>query len=128
MGTHKEYMQMSLLRNTLRVLFLASLVVLVGCDDKDGGSGLPFSHKHHIEDEELKCENCHKGADKGEPGTPSVKTCMKCHEGGDAKKPVEKRLATYLVNGELPVMPGTSRRWATSSSHIRRTWPPSFSV
>lgn len=117
MEMHKGYMTMSLLRTPLRVLFLASLLVLVGCDDKDGGSGLPFSHKHHIEEEELKCENCHTGADKGEPAKPSAKTCMKCHEGSDAKKPVEKRLATYLVNGELPVSPSEKKMGDVKFSH-----------
>lgn len=103
MRTIKELKPMSLLNVSLRVLCLVSLLVLVGCDDKDGG-GLPFSHKHHIEEEDLTCENCHTGADKGNPTKPSVKTCMKCHEGIDAKKPAEKRLSSYLVNGELPSM------------------------
>lgn len=116
MRTHKEYMQMNLLNHALRVLFLVSLVVLVGCD-KDKGGGLPFSHKHHIEEEELKCENCHTGADKGQPTKPVAKTCMKCHEGSDAKKPPEKRLAAHLVNGELPANPATKSMGDVKFNH-----------
>lgn len=102
MRTIEGYKQMSLLKISLRVLCLVSLLLLVGCEDRDGDSGLPFSHRHHIEDEELTCENCHKGADKGNPTKPTVETCMKCHKGLDEKKPVERRLASYLVNGQLP--------------------------
>jgi hypothetical protein len=90
------------LTSALRLLVLIGLAVLAGCDDRDGSSSrLPFSHKNHVEDQELKCQACH--AAKGDAiGMPAVPTCMKCHEGLDAKKTPEHRLQTYLVNGQLP--------------------------
>ena len=93
------------LTSALRLLVLIGLAVLVGCDDRDGSSsGLHFSHKKHVEGEDLECQTCHTAAAKGEkPGMPSVKTCLKCHEEGkEAKKAPEHRLQTYLVNGQLP--------------------------
>jgi len=43
-----------------------------------------FSHKYHIEDEELACNDCHTGVDKSTTGAddlmPAPDVCADCHE------------------------------------------------
>ncbi|MDE3058089.1 MAG: cytochrome c3 family protein [Bacteroidota bacterium] len=41
---------------------------------------VPFSHKHHVNDEGLSCAYCHTSADKSSfAGIPPTYTCMTCH-------------------------------------------------
>ena len=48
-------------------------------------SGMIFSHKYHVSEENLECTNCHKGLDrvdysfKAEGLTPPMNTCYQCH-------------------------------------------------
>lgn len=41
---------------------------------------IPFSHKHHVNDEGLSCAYCHTSVDKSSfAGIPPTNTCMTCH-------------------------------------------------
>ncbi len=41
---------------------------------------IPFSHKHHVNDEGLSCAYCHTSVDKSSfAGIPPTYTCMTCH-------------------------------------------------
>jgi len=61
-------------------------------------SGRLFSHKLHIQDQQLECATCHTRAEKeDQAGMPtSLKKCMVCHEGEDEKKPDDRKLAALL--------------------------------
>lgn len=87
----------------LGLLALAGLAVLVGCDQEDGvpKRNTPnFPHDVHVEDEEIECSVCHKGALKEDKaGMPDLDSCMKCHKGLDAKKPEAKRVSNFDKNG-----------------------------
>jgi hypothetical protein len=62
-----------------------------------------FSHKLHVQGQQLDCKSCHGKAEKEDKaGMPlSLKKCMLCHEGVDEKKPDNGKLAALL--GEKPV-------------------------
>jgi hypothetical protein len=70
----------------------AGLVLLVaGCVDERETPARPagpaFSHKHHVVEEEIECNVCHKDATKGDKaGMPTLTSCGKCHTGTDEKK------------------------------------------
>jgi hypothetical protein len=41
---------------------------------------VPFSHKHHVEDDGIDCRYCHTSVEKsGFAGIPPTETCMTCH-------------------------------------------------
>jgi hypothetical protein len=41
---------------------------------------VPFSHKHHVEDDGIDCRYCHTSVETSPfAGLPSTKTCMNCH-------------------------------------------------
>lgn len=65
--------------------------------------GRLFSHKLHVQGQDLTCKSCHGKAEKeDQAGMPtSLKKCMLCHEGEDEKKPEDRKLAALL--GEKPV-------------------------
>lgn len=91
----------------LRAVALVGLVTLVGCDDRDGGheSSRPntpkFPHKTHVVDEEMKCQNCHTRDGKSDVIVmPALQSCKKCHEAKDEKKPPERRVSAFEVNGQ----------------------------
>ncbi len=62
---------------------------------------LAFPHKRHVVDEEMECSACHRDATKeAHAGMPTLATCDKCHESIDAKKPPEKQVKAFLVDGK----------------------------
>jgi hypothetical protein len=41
---------------------------------------VPFSHKHHVQDDGIDCRYCHTSVDKSAfAGLPPTETCMTCH-------------------------------------------------
>ncbi|HEY3863497.1 MAG TPA: cytochrome c3 family protein [Verrucomicrobiae bacterium] len=41
---------------------------------------VPFSHKHHVQDDGIDCRYCHTSVEKsGFAGIPSTEICMTCH-------------------------------------------------
>jgi hypothetical protein len=41
---------------------------------------VPFSHKHHVQDDGIDCRYCHTSVEKsGFAGIPPTETCMTCH-------------------------------------------------
>jgi hypothetical protein len=41
---------------------------------------VPFSHKHHVDDDGLDCRNCHTSVETSAfAGMPPISTCMTCH-------------------------------------------------
>ena len=70
-------------RKEMNKLLVAILVVLVsgaglfGCK-KEGD--LKFSHRLHVAENELTCDQCHKATDEGKMEDPSMDTCSECHD------------------------------------------------
>ncbi|MCA9000727.1 MAG: hypothetical protein KDB61_02305 [Planctomycetes bacterium] len=61
-----------------------------------------FSHKLHVEVEEIECIDCHLYyEDEDEPGMPRLKGCMLCHEDIEAESPEAKRVETFFIDGEF---------------------------
>lgn len=57
---------------------------------------IPFSHKLHAGDQQLKCATCHKNPDPGERmGLATAALCMQCHEDVQTDSPAIQKLATY---------------------------------
>ncbi|HLX59853.1 MAG TPA: cytochrome c3 family protein [Planctomycetota bacterium] len=92
---------------------VVALIGLAGCEQHtDRGAPapqdapyttrhVPFNHKVHVIGEEIKCDICHKTAAKeAAAGMPTFKSCNKCHEGIDAKKPPERSIQKFLVDGK----------------------------
>jgi hypothetical protein len=60
---------------------------------------VPFSHKHHVQDDGIDCRYCHTSVEKsGFAGIPSTEICMTCHSQlwtqAPALAPVRESLAT----------------------------------
>ena len=60
---------------------------------------VPFSHKHHVQDDGIDCRYCHTGAEtRADAGLPPTHTCMTCHSqlwtGAPALAPVRRSYAT----------------------------------
>ena len=81
-----------------RCLFFCALAALVGCMVLGRGEhGLAFSHRLHVVEEGLECQNCHEDlAFAADPGMPSVDTCLLCHEEIDEEKAPERRVETLF--------------------------------
>jgi hypothetical protein len=91
-------------RRTLLALGAAAAIggcALVGLGD-DGPRG--FSHRIHVEGEELDCAMCHEDlAFADDPGMPSLDTCLLCHAELDVEKPEGEgveRLFTAPADGD----------------------------
>jgi hypothetical protein len=65
-----------------------------GCALLGGGGGparFAFSHRIHVDGQELECENCHESAAVDEdPGMPYLDTCWLCHAELDEEKPPDR--------------------------------------
>lgn len=60
-----------------------------------------FSHRIHVEAEELECIDCHLGYDeKDDVGYPRLKACMLCHEDFDEGAAPEKRADAFYEDGK----------------------------
>jgi hypothetical protein len=71
-------------------LALSAPLVIGGCMlarmGDDGGAG-GFSHRRHVEQEQLDCAMCHEDlAVADDPGLPSLDTCLLCHAELDAER------------------------------------------
>jgi len=88
------------------IALVLALLPMTGCDEKRiadalAGKRLPFNHKAHVK-EQMKCTSCHKTAAKEDhAGMPTIKSCDKCHKGLDEKKPPERRVSSYVVDGKV---------------------------
>lgn len=86
-------------------ILVVGVAALVGCvgegQESTRRTTPPFSHKQHVINEEMKCWNCHRTAEKAdEASMPTYKTCTKCHEGTDPKKvPNEVQIQGYVKDG-----------------------------
>jgi len=69
------------IRNTgfLIFLFLMCAAMVQGQTDR-----IKFSHKYHIQEEELDCSDCHAGVEQSKAGKdnllPTQETCSDCHD------------------------------------------------
>ena len=67
-------------------------------------SGPTFSHKLHVEAEELECLDCHTGyEDEDVAGLPRLKACMLCHEDFDEEAEPAARAAAFYEDGKYRV-------------------------
>src|SRR5262245_5527715 len=61
---------------------------------------IAFNHKRHLA-EDLKCLDCHKGADKAaHAGVPTVKACLLCHAEPKGTHPDEPKVREFAEKGE----------------------------
>jgi Cytochrome c7 and related cytochrome c len=61
---------------------------------------VPFSHKHHVEDDGIDCRYCHTSVEKsGFAGIPSTEICMTCHSQLWTQAPVLAPVRESLATG-----------------------------
>jgi len=65
---------------------------------KKGETGLKFSHRFHIEEQEANCDDCHKADDEGNYSAPTMDNCKECHE-IDEDNPSEECLVCHTIKG-----------------------------
>ena len=70
---------LQLLRRLAPSALVAGLWVFSAGCDRDGEFVLAFSHEQHVKQEEIACDDCHKGKN-GRFDTISHETCADCHE------------------------------------------------
>lgn len=72
------------MNNPLKLLILLILGTLFLMASADDIRELKFSHKLHIEENEIECETCHEGALESKTGSdnlfPEMETCADCHD------------------------------------------------
>ena len=62
-----------------------------------GPARYEFSHRQHVQVEELECVICHEDAFTDDaPGMPYLDTCLLCHEELDETEPEERRVETLF--------------------------------
>ena len=62
---------------------------------------IDFSHRLHVEVNQIECQYCHSGVSKSPYATiPSVETCMGCHKVIEAEHDEIKKLKEYFDNKE----------------------------
>jgi hypothetical protein len=87
------------------VLASLCLLLILGCSllERAGGAFRPwFSHRFHVEEKKLDCEDCHSGAKtEALAGMPLPDTCAPCHGEIDLKKPEERRATAFYPGGNL---------------------------
>ena len=82
-------------------------------------SGPTFSHRRHVEGEELECIDCHLGyEDEEESGYPRLKACMLCHEDFDQEAVPEARAAAFFEDGKYLVSRVNELDLEVSFSHL----------
>ncbi len=83
-------------------------------------SGPTFSHKTHVEGEELECMDCHLGYDeKDEVGYPRLKACMMCHEDFDEDVEPEARADAFYEDGKYLVSRVSALDLEVTFSHLQ---------
>jgi hypothetical protein len=79
-----------------------ALLAFVGCALVRGGGedAFAFSHRQHVEVEQLECAMCHEDlALSDEPGMPPLDACELCHAEIDAEEPPERQVAALFEAG-----------------------------
>ena len=76
-------------------VLLGLLMVLYGCREK---TGLKFSHRFHIVEQEATCDQCHVAGDEGDYAAPTMDNCKECHD-IDEDNPSEDCLVCHTVDG-----------------------------
>lgn len=62
---------------------------------------VPFSHKHHVDDDGIDCRYCHTSVEKSAfAGIPSTETCMTCHSQLWTQAPVLAPVRESFASGE----------------------------
>lgn len=62
---------------------------------------LAFSHRSHVEGEELECTECHLGAEEGvHAGLPDIADCAECHRRAKGESPDEPKVREYAKRKE----------------------------
>jgi c(7)-type cytochrome triheme protein len=62
---------------------------------------IAFSHRSHVEGEELECTECHVGAEEGvHAGLPGIRECAECHRRAKGEHPDEPAVREYAKKGE----------------------------
>jgi len=104
-------------------LFLLLALSASGClvlEQLGWGLGEPtFSHKRHVEGEELECIDCHVGyEDMEEAGLPRLRACMLCHEDIDEEAEPERRAEAFFQDGKYKVSRVNELDLEVSFSHL----------
>jgi len=69
----------ALAATTAVLLWRASMAYPAGVNDPIE-QPVPFSHKHHVGDDGIRCRYCHSSVEKSAfAGIPPISTCMTCH-------------------------------------------------
>lgn len=69
--------------------FMAAVLMAPSCL-KDGAW---FSHKKHVEEQELDCDICHSGSEDGKmAGAPGAEVCTACHEEAEKYSAIAEKL------------------------------------
>lgn len=67
-------------QNVLKIsglVLVALTIILFGCKKE---TDLKFSHKLHVAENEIACEDCHAAGEEGKMANPSMDKCGECHE------------------------------------------------
>jgi len=70
---------------------------LSGSDFPELSQPLPYSHKTHVEELEIACEDCHANTRTHERALiPNIDTCSVCHVDTEAEDPGSRAVAEYV--------------------------------
>ena len=95
-------------RSLKTAILVASITLLValGCQvfqSLAGHSGPSFSHRFHVKEKKLGCEDCHAdAATSPQAGMPAPETCAPCHAEKDKEKPPARRSSVFFPEGAAP--------------------------
>jgi len=85
-----------------KILMLAGVVVLCGVLLALSGcrveTGLKFSHKFHIVEQEATCDMCHVAGEEGNYAPPTMDNCKECHD-IEEDNPSDECLVCHTVKG-----------------------------
>lgn len=97
------------MRNWLKLCLLAASVLVVAAQSARQHppppvQPIPYSHKVHAGDLELKCNTCHLNSGSGERmGFPATSVCMDCHSAIKTESPAIQKLASFeKENRKIP--------------------------
>ena len=68
---------------------------------------IAFSHKVHVQGEELECRDCHEGArTSAHAGYPDLRNCVECHREAEGDHPDEPKIREFAKKGtQIPWVP-----------------------
>jgi len=91
------------MKNKSTYLLALIFVSFTGCvilDSLGGHKEFAFSHRLHVQEEDLECLDCHIYAeDEEEPGYPKAKQCNLCHKEIDQEQDAEHQISTFYKDG-----------------------------